>query len=352
MLRIVGLILILIFSIQTQAQTSSVFTVVLDAGHGGKDPGKVAGGVNEKDVALQIVKKVGAKLEKYPNIKVIYTRDTDTFVALEQRGAIANRAKADLFVSIHCNAHNTSASGAETYVLGLHANDKNFQVAKAENEVIYLEDNYQTKYAGYDINSPESVIGLSIVQEQFLEQSIYLAKLIQDNFEKDVQAVNRGVKQAGFVVLHQTYMPSVLIETGFITHPKERKFLTSNKGQNSLAQSIVKALLAYKDWIQSNSNSFDQVKIEHKHSVEKLVYRIQIAASQKKIEPISRNFKGLTNIQMEKEGKIYRYFYQETHSEKEAQNFLKKAKQKGYKDAYIVVIVNGKRMSLKQYLQK
>lgn len=354
----IGLFLGLLFGGLLQAQVATQFKVVLDAGHGGKDPGKTSAGVNEKEVALEIVKKVGEILQKDKTIKVIYTRKDDRFVELKERGAIANRAKADLFISVHCNAHHSSAYGSETYVLGLHANDKNFQVAKAENEVIYLEDNYEVKYAGYDINSPESLIGLSIMQEQFLDQSIYLAKLIQENFKRNSRRFNRGVKQAGFVVLHQTYMPSVLIETGFLTNPKEREFLTSEAGQNQLADNIVKAILSYREWIQRSSFENKILKKEppqeqsavtpHKKNVSKAEFRVQIASSRQKMETASYNFKGLKNIKREKEGSLYRYYWAGA-SLQEAQQWLSQARRKGYKDAFIVVYIEGKKLSLQDY---
>jgi N-acetylmuramoyl-L-alanine amidase len=204
----------------TQAQKK--YTVVLDAGHGGKDPGKVGyKKIQEKDIVLDLVLKVGNILSKKSNIKVIYTREKDVFIGLSQRGRIANKANADLFVSIHCNAHHTDAEGAETWVLGTHANSKNFEVAKIENSVILLEDNYKVDYKGFDPNSPESLIGLTLMQEEYLDQSIAMASLIQDEFTNELNRVNRGVKQAGFVVLHQTYMPSILIEAGFLPTKKK-----------------------------------------------------------------------------------------------------------------------------------
>lgn len=166
------------------------FVVVLDAGHGGHDPGNLGNGYLEKNIALKIVLKVGEILERNPNIKVIYTRKDDTFVDLYRRGEIANKANADLFVSVHCDSHSSDAHGAGTFVLGLHANKQNFEIAKKENSVIYLEDNYESRYAAYDINSPESIIGLTIMQEEFLDQSINLAKLMQDNFAPGILPAN------------------------------------------------------------------------------------------------------------------------------------------------------------------
>ena len=231
------------------------FTVVLDAGHGGHDPGNLGNGFLEKNIALNIVLQAGKALEETQNVKVVYTRDDDTFVDLYKRGEIANKAKADLFVSVHCDSHSSDAHGAGTFVLGLHANKQNFEVAKKENSVIYLEDNYETRYADYNINSPESVIGLTIMQEEFLDQSILLGKLMQDRFTGGLKRKDRKVKQAGFIVLHQTFMPSVLIETGFLTNRDEGRYLNSQKGQKEMGVAIAAAILEYRNTIRSNSTS-------------------------------------------------------------------------------------------------
>lgn len=228
------------------------FVVVLDAGHGGHDPGNLGNGYLEKNIALNIVLKVGKILETNPDVRVIYTRKNDSFIDLYVRGEIANKANADLFVSVHCDSHSSDANGAGTFVLGLHANKQNFEIAKKENSVIYLEDNYEDRYADYDINSPESIIGLTIMQEEFLDQSIALAKLIQDNFSGELKRNNRKVKQAGFIVLHQTFMPSVLIETGFLTNKSEGAFLNSKAGQSQMGTAIAEAILKYKNSVQTS----------------------------------------------------------------------------------------------------
>lgn len=229
------------------------FVVVLDAGHGGKDPGNLGNGYMEKIIALKIALKAGDLLEANQDIKVIYTRDSDHFVDLFKRGEIANKAKADLFISIHCDSHTSNAHGAGTFVLGLHANKRNFEVAKKENSAIYLEDNFEQRYAQYDINSPESVIGFTIMQEEFLDQSIQLAKSMQDRFANQLKRNDRKVKQAGFIVLHQTFMPSVLVEAGFLTNPSEGAYLNSKKGQEQIAKAIADAVLEYKNSVRSSS---------------------------------------------------------------------------------------------------
>lgn len=230
----------------TEKRNNDKFVVVLDAGHGGHDPGNLGNGYLEKNIALNIVLQVGKILEQNPGIKVIYTRKDDTFVDLYVRGEIANKANADLFVSVHCDSHTSDAHGAGTFVLGLHANKQNFEIAKKENSAIYLEDDYESRYSQYDINSPESIIGLTIMQEEFLDQSIGLAKMIQDNFTNRLNRVDRKVKQAGFIVLHQTFMPSVLVETGFLTNKQEGAYLNSKKGQTEMGTAIADAILEYK----------------------------------------------------------------------------------------------------------
>lgn len=339
------------------------FIVVLDAGHGGKDPGKVSNGYNEKDIALKIALEVGKELEKDPKIKVVYTRKTDVFIDLFVRGKIANEAHADLFISIHCNAHNSDASGAETYVLGLHANKRNFEVAKAENEVIYLEENYETNYEGFDLNSPESTINIIYLQEEFLEQSIELAKLIQDNFTNKLKRKNRGVKQAGFIVLHQTFMPSVLIETGFITNTTERNYLKSSEGQKEISSSIVDAIYKYKLFLDSDSGSVLTVKpplptterpetpIENLDNIPDVVFKVQIAAGTKDLPTKPENFNGLSTISKEVAGNLFKYYYGETNSYTTAKQLLDEAKRKGYSDAYVVAYKNGKKISVSDALK-
>lgn len=351
------------------AQKIPVFKVVLDAGHGGKDPGKVVDKtIYEKDIVLKIVLLVGKKLEAYPDIKVIYTRKTDELIDLYERGDIANKNKADVFVSVHCNAHETQVDGAETYVLGLNANEQNFEVAKAENSVIYLEDNYKKKYAQYNINSPESIIGLSIMQEEFLEQSIQLAKIIQNQLTGVMKRTNRGVRQAGFIVLHQTYMPSVLIETAFLTNNEERKFLLSAKGQEEFAENIANAIVTYKKWVRGQStgvSSDDIISVQgtgrkHRPTPPKTsstksnstpIYKIQISSSPKQVEPKAFNFSGLSPISMVKDGNVWVYYYGNTNKHKVALDLLNTAKKKGYKDAYICAFLEGKRITVEKAKQ-
>jgi len=361
------IIITLTVSLSVNAQAESdKFIVVLDAGHGGKDPGKPSKhGYTEKSIALKIVLAVGKALEKNKNIKVVYTRKTDVFVGLFKRGQIANKANADLFVSVHCNAHTSQAHGSETYVLGVHRNKTNFDVAKAENSSIFYEEDHEKKYDGFDPNSPESFIGLTLMQEQYLDQSIQLARLIQKNFTSKLKRKNRGVKQAGFIVLHQTVMPSVLVETGFITNTKEGKYLNSKKGQTQLSNAISKAILAYKESVEQNFVHIapkQEIVLEEallekgleksskKHIVLNTVFKVQIATGSKKLEPKPYNFKGLKAISREKNGKLYKYYYGYTSNFNKIKDMQNHAKQKGFKSAYIVAYRDGKRISLQKAL--
>ncbi|MDC6389796.1 N-acetylmuramoyl-L-alanine amidase [Maribacter sp. PR1] len=382
------------------------FVVVLDAGHGGHDPGNLGNGYLEKNIALNIVLKVGEILSANKDIKVIYTRKDDTFIDLFVRGEIANKANADLFVSVHCDSHSSDAHGAGTFVLGLHANKQNFEIAKKENSVIYLEDNYETRYADYDINSPESVIGLTIMQEEFLDQSIALAKNIQDNMSGRLKRTDRKVKQAGFIVLHQTFMPSVLVETGFLTNKDEGSYLNSKKGQSEMGTAIADAILKYKVDAQggvgqiaqnSTSNAPKEIiddktrevvsvdipsketsenKIEEKtkeipskeeiktvvvekpkvdpeqSNPDKLVYKVQLMASSRDLPLVSDNFKGLSQITKEPYNKLFRYLYGSTLSYREAKMLQSKAARIGYPSAYIVAYKQGERVAVPKELQE
>ncbi|MFN3136195.1 MAG: N-acetylmuramoyl-L-alanine amidase [Allomuricauda sp.] len=372
----------------TEVRPKDKFIVVLDAGHGGHDPGNIGNGYLEKEIALAIVLKIGEELKKHPDIKVIYTRDDDTFVDLFERGEIANQANADLFVSVHCNAHNSDAYGAETYVLGLHANRQNFEVAKKENSVIYLEDDYEQRYAEYDINSPESVIGLTIMQEEFLDQSILLGKKLQDNFTVKLKRKDRKVKQAGFIVLHQTFMPSVLVEVGFLSNKSEGSYLNSKKGQSEMGTAIASAVLAYKEEmgyavapVAANPKVEDtpvavdipketterpttvadkqpeektkQTEPQTKAPVEStgVIFKVQLMASGKTIPLDAKNFNGLDQLSKEPYKNMYRYMYGNASTYEEAKQLKKNADAKGYTTSYIVAYKNGARVPVSAALK-
>lgn len=222
-------------------------TVVIDAGHGGHDSGCLGASSKEKHIALDIALTLGKLIEtNYPDVKVVYTRKTDVFIPLHERANIANRAHADLFICIHLNSGGKGAYGSETYVMGNHKTEDNLEVAKRENSAILFEDDYIKKYDGFDPNSPEANIIFSLYQSQFMSQSLLLASNIQEEFTDYAGRYNRGVKQAGFLVLYKTAMPAVLIECGFLTHDPEEKYLASDKGQSAMATSIYRAFKAYK----------------------------------------------------------------------------------------------------------
>lgn len=349
-------------------QTIEKFVVVLDAGHGGHDPGNMGNGHKEKDIALNIVLDIGKQLEKNPNIKVVYTRDKDIFVDLFERGQIANKANADLFVSVHCNSHKSDAHGTETFVLGTHRNQTNFEVAKKENSVIFLESDYKSKYGGFDPNSPESIMSILISQEEYLDQSIMLASLIQDRFTNKLKRSNRGVKQAGFIVLHQTVMPSVLVEVGFLTNKEEGAYLNSAEGQKDMSNSVTSAVLEYKHKLDGNVGNFvfdydaDTTKtsqiVETPKNIEvirpidnSIIYKVQIAATSKAIDTKPNNFKGLNNISREKEDGLYKYFYGNTSNYDITKALEEEAIKKGYKSCFIVAFKDGKKISLNEALK-
>lgn len=345
------------------------FIVVLDAGHGGKDPGKIGyNHAKEKDIALKIVLQVGEILEKEKSIRVVYTRKTDVFVDLWERGRIANKADADLFVSIHCNAHNSQASGSETWVLGTHVNRQNFEVAKAENSVILLEDNYEMKYKGFDPNSPDSVIGLTLMQEEYLDKSIQLASIIQEGLTSNLNLLDRGVKQAGFVVLHQTYMPSVLIETGFLTNATEGTFLNSEIGQDKYSKSISSDVIKYiqqltlntvgnntniaKNETNTGSKSTTSTTNEASNIFNNIEFKVQIASGSQKLDTRPNNFKGLNNVERVKVDGSYKYYFGNTSDYTEIKKMHQLAKSKGYTTAFIVAFENGKKIPVEDVFKK
>lgn len=237
------------------------YVIVIDPGHGGKDSGAIRSGYKEKDINLGVALVLGELIEKnMPDVKVVYTRKEDAFVALDKRADIANKAKANLFISIHTNstaAKKTTASGADTYILGLSRSEENLEVAKRENSVILLEDDYTTKYEGFDPNSPESYIIFEFMTNKYRDQSLDFAGYVQRDFKKVAKRQDRGVREAGFLVLRKTSMPSVLIELGFINNDNEAKFLSSKSGQRIMATSIFSGFKDYKknlDKIQGNDN--------------------------------------------------------------------------------------------------
>jgi N-acetylmuramoyl-L-alanine amidase len=349
---IIGKILFILFFIRigysTPIRAQKEYVIVLDAGHGGKDPGNLGNGFKEKSIALKVALKVGEKLKKQKDIKVLFTRKTDVFIDLWKRGDIANHAKADLFVSIHCDSHTSNAFGAGTFVLGLRGNKKNLEIAKRENAVILLEENFRDKYEGFDPNSAESVIGLSLLQEENLDKSLTIASLIQNNFTNKLQRNNRKVKQDNFQVLRETIMPSVLVELGFLTNKNEGIFLNSNNGQIKMANEIADAVYLYIKNLKLNT-VLQNAKSDP--SLNEIEFKVQIASGKNKIATKSQNFKGLKNVERVAVGDFYKYYYGKNTSFNAVKGALKKAKSKGYKTAFIKAFKNGEKIDVQEALK-
>ena len=374
-------IIIFILSNSINAQGNSKFKVVLDAGHGDHDFGATYHGFVEKNIALGVVLKVGKILESDPHIQVIYTRKDDTFVDLVERANIANRTSANFFVSIHCNANkNTEAYGTETYVMGLSKSASSLAVAQKENAVITLEDDYKTKYAGYNPNSPESLISATLAQEEYLDQSIELASKVQEGFETKLNRKVRGVKQAPFMVLHKAFMPRVLIEMGFISNRDEGAYLNSDEGQQNVAKTIADAIFRMKvehfggtmpiidikkseKPMPKDSTPKPMIPIKDSPKVidssipvskvdpEKAIFKIQLKASSSFIEAEPKNFNGLDKISLVSENGIYKYMYGETNDYNVAKMQLLEAKTHGYDSAFIVSYKKGLKIKLTDALK-
>lgn len=329
-------------------------TIVIDAGHGGKDPGAKNGKIYEKNITLGIALKLGNLIkEKYPSINVIYTRSNDTFVELYERADIANRNHADLFISIHVNsAANRSARGHETFVMGTEKNNANMEVCQLENSVITLEDDYTSKYSGFDPGNPESYIIFSLLQNSHLEQSLEFATCVQNEADRGPIYNNRGVKQANFLVLWRCTMPAVLIETGFISNSGDMKILNQKSGQNAIALNIFHAFENYKrsydvkmsltdtDTVTNtntctNTDKDSVVKIEQPTTPATL-YGIQILASTKILKQGHPELKG-TDAKYFKKGNFYKYYVGRYNSLEEAKKDLSKIRKK-FPDAFITKI--------------
>lgn len=343
-------------TIQNAHAQNSQFTVVIDPGHGGKDPGALGSVAKEKDIVLSVGLKLGKLIEQnHPDVKVIYTRDSDRFVELNKRAEIANKAHADLFISIHCNAldrRKTSPQGVETFVLGLHRSKDNLDVAKAENAVIMYEDDYSVKYEGFNPNEPESYIIFEFMANEFLSQSVHLATLVQNKLITNSKRVNRNVRQAGFLVLREVAMPSILIELGYISNRNEENYLKSESGQTSLASSIYQGFKDYKREYDKKSHVFsdtprnrDSVDELSKTTVEtgKREYRIQFLISPRKYENGAAVFKGLSPVDFYIDGSTYKYTYGSTQDQRAIEQLLREVRKK-FKDAFIVEFENGKRV--------
>ncbi|MBC8600329.1 N-acetylmuramoyl-L-alanine amidase [Parabacteroides acidifaciens] len=390
----INLVIALFFVLPVLQAKEKTFTVVIDAGHGGKDPGARGTVINEKAINLAVALKLGSLIsEKHSDVKVIYTRKTDVFIELDERANIANRNKADLFISIHTNAvkRGSSVSGTETYTLGLARSDENLEVAMRENSAILLEDNYLQKYEGFDPKSSESYIIFEFMQNKHMEQSISLASEVQKCFTS-AKRNNRGVRQAGFLVLRKTSMPSILVELGYISNPAEERFMKTKDGQDKLATAIYNAFTKYK-WeydrkrgaLSGNTSAAPVLQvvddqesvvtappgseeyIRQKNKAEEVktvrqsksatpeaqmatqvkkgqtVYKIQILTSDKKLSPNSKLFKGYKNVDYFVEKGIYKYTYGETTNFDSIRK-MRRQVAKDFKDAFIVAFKDGKKV--------
>lgn len=349
---------------KTYAQSNTIKKVVIDAGHGGKDSGTAHSGVLEKNIVLTMALKLGKLItQHHPNVEVIYTRDKDVFVDLNVRAEIANKNHADLFISIHVNGVNdTRANGSETFVMGASKTKANMAVAQRENSVITYEEDYTTKYEGFDPNSPESYIIFNLMQNVYLEQSLHLASFIQDEFGNNPIKINRGVKQDVFLVLHQTAAPSVLVELGFISNATDRGILTNDKQQDVLALAMLNAFTRYKNMCEktgsttyigsstqatakhpttTTSNTTAPIQTTANSDKNTVYYRVQIMSINKNEASTSKIFKGHKDVQAIKVGSLYKYTLG-NYTKKADAIARNKQIQKDFPGAFVISVQDGK----------
>lgn len=340
------------------------FIVVIDPGHGGNDPGAIGTRGKEKNINLNVARKLGRLIEDNCNdTKVVYTRKSDIFVPLHRRAEIANNAKANLFISIHTNAvakKNSYVKGTETYTLGLHRTEENLEVAKKENSVILIEDDYKQRYAGFNPNSSESYIIFEFMQDKNMSQSVNFATLIQQNF-KSYNRIDKGVHQAGFLVLRETSMPSVLIELGYISNPSEETYLLSDKGTTDLANAIYRAFINYKGNSSKikpttvTSNTRQEIttpKEEETKETSKIKFKIQILASDRVLPQNSRQFKGLNPVSWYKENGLIKYTYAEDEDYNKILKIKRKIVDPKFKDAFIIAFKNDTKININQAIKE
>lgn len=367
------------FCIQVKAQD---FVVVIDPGHGGRDPGAIGRKGREKNINLNVALKLGQLIQNNcKDVKVVYTRRSDTFVTLSRRAQIANNAKADLFISIHTNsvAKGRAVRGTETYTLGLHRTEDNLEVAKKENAVILIESDYEQRYAGFNPNSSESYIIFEFLQDKNMEKSVEFATAIQKRFKHTAKRIDKGVHQAGFLVLRETTMPGVLVELGYISNPEEEQYLLSQAGTSALAKSIYQAFVSYKSKqtgvtpketavaeesepvptkpihkqqkAHTQSVSTKQLAKTTAQTEGKPVFKVQILVSEKKLPANSKQFKGLKPVNHYREKGLYKYTYGESTDYNKVLRTKRQIASK-FKDAFIVAFKNGKKINVNEAIHE
>ncbi len=360
---------------------NSVKVVVIDAGHGGKDAGNLGTKTKkktEKDISLDVALKLGEYIkDNHSDVEVIYTRDTDKFLELRERVSIANKAQADLFISVHCNAASPQAYGTETFVMGMHKSEASLKTAIRENQSIYLEDNYEENYKGFNPKDPDTYIKLSMRQNVFLNQSLSLSKKIQDQFREKAKRRDRGVKQAGYYVISYTTMPSCLVELGFLTNKEEENFLHSTRGQDYMASAIYRAFRDYKSEIEGVTFSREIVtpeptplvedvntvletstetkkkdrkkkKASDKEKVTGINYRIQLVTSSQPVVLKPENFKGLKEVDEYISNGLYKYTTGRCTNYEMAKALQKEIRSLGYEGAFIIAFNGNERMNLRE----
>ena len=364
------LLLFNLYNVNLLSQTNStnIKTIVIDPGHGGKDSGTLGTKrfkIYEKHVALSVSLKLGNYIaEAFPDVKIIYTRDTDVFLELNERTEIANKSNADLFISIHCDGFtNPKPSGASVFVMGMSKLKANMDVAMRENSAIYLEDNYQQKYDGFDPKSAESYIVFSLMQNTYLNQSLLIAEEVESEFSTRANRKSRGVKQAPFYVISRTNMPSILVECGFLTNPNEEEFLHSDLGQDYIASAIFRAFRSYKQNIEIQAEAINEKSVKLVDSLKKeavvlktnkikndlnLLYKVQIGTFLRSM----LNNKQFTDLNAEEEkiNGTFKYFVEAGNSKIEANRLKINLRNLGFKGAFIVAFLDGKQISTKEAL--
>lgn len=367
--RLVILLSVLLLTVpQTFAQKSKKkqFTVVIDPGHGGVDPGALGRKSQEKNINMSVSKLLASMIdEKYPEVKVIFTRTTDVKIPLIERANIANKANADLFISIHSNASKSkSANGCETFTLGAGSSVEAKAAAMYENEVILSEDNFEEIYKGFDPRSSESYIIFELIRNHDMELSADIAQFVQDGMVKESKLVNRGVSSAGFLVLHRTVMPSILVELGFITNSKDENLIASKEGQKKLAKGIFDGFSKYyeiygkkkeeksgEDKVVVNKTENKTKSVEKKTTVakDKPVFKVQILASSSKLDPKDKRLQG-EKAQYYTENGMYKYTIGESNDFYEIQK-IKGEISKKFKEAFIVAFLNGKKINTQEAIK-